>query len=136
MASYLEPEQRRVAPNIAAGSSPYALSASDVVEELGGDVSAGLDEQEVRRRLERDSPNTVPDQPTASVLVLLARQFADAMVWLLIGAAVVSFVIGEGLDGAIILAIVVVNGGFGACRRGGLSGRRGRCARCSSRGRS
>ena len=46
-------------------------------------MSAGLDEREVRQRLERDGPNTVPDQPTAPVLVVLARQFADAMVWLL-----------------------------------------------------
>ena len=94
------------------------MTAGDVATELGGDVSAGLDEREVQRRLQREGPNVVPEQPGASVFVLLARQFADAMVWLLIGAAVVSFVIGEGLDGAIILAIVVVNGGFGALQEG------------------
>jgi len=118
LASYREREQPRVAANLTAARSPYAMAAGDVVDRLGGDLSAGLDELEVKRRQERDGPNTVPEQPPASVFVLLARQFADAMVLLLVGAAVVSFVIGESLDGAIILAIVVVNGGFGAVQEG------------------
>ena len=57
------------------------------------------------------------------------------MVLLLIGATVVSFVIGENLDGFIILAIVVVNGSFGAFR-GARSMPRALSARCSSRMRS
>ena len=94
------------------------MTVGDVATELGGDMGAGLDEREVQWRMRREGPNVVPEQPPASVFVLLARQFADAMVWLLIGAAVVSFVIGERLDAAIILAIVVVNGGFGAWQEG------------------
>ncbi len=94
------------------------MTVGDVVEDLGGDVDAGLSEREVARRLEHDGPNAVPEEPPPSVISLFARQFADAMVLLLIGAAVVSFVIGESLDGAIILAIVVVNGVFGAVQEG------------------
>ena len=40
------------------------------------------------------------------------------MVLLLLGAAAISFAIGEGLDGAIILAIVVLNGVCGAVQEG------------------
>lgn len=99
-------------------SVPYATSAGEIVDELQSDASAGLNDQEARQRLERDGPNTVPEHPPASAFVLIGRQFADAMVLLLIGAAAVSFAIGESLDGAIILAIVVVNGGFGALQEG------------------
>lgn len=49
---------------------------------------------------------------------MLARQFIDSMVLLLLGAAAISFAIGEGLDGAIILAIVVLNGVCGAVQEG------------------
>ena len=118
VANYVEPEQRTVAPDLATANLAYAVAADDVVAQFGGDSSAGLDEPEAQRRLERDGPNSVPERPPASVFVLIARQFADAMVLLLIGATVVSFVIGENLDGFIILAIVVVNGGFGALQEG------------------
>ncbi|MHB1837183.1 MAG: cation-translocating P-type ATPase, partial [Solirubrobacteraceae bacterium] len=94
------------------------MTAAGVVKKLSADAVVGLGEREARRRLERDGPNLVPEQPAPSALVLLVKQFADAMVLLLIGAAVVSFAIGEGLDGSIILAIVVLNGGFGAVQEG------------------
>jgi len=41
---------------------------------------------------------------------MLASQFEDFMILVLIAAAVISGVIGEAADAAIILAIVVVNG--------------------------
>ncbi len=118
VARYVEPEQRTVAPDLTTANLAYAVAVDDVVAEFGGDSSAGLDEPEAQRRLERDGPNSVPERPPASVFVLVGRQFADAMVLLLIGATVVSFVIGENLDGFIILAIVLVNGGFGALQEG------------------
>ena len=66
---------------------------------LGSDPGAGLADEEARRRLERAGPNVVPERPPDSALVVVARQFADAMVMLLVVAAVVSFVIGESVDG-------------------------------------
>jgi Ca2+-transporting ATPase len=44
---------------------------------------------------------------------MLASQFEDFMILVLIAAAVISGVIGEAADAAIILSIVVVNGAIG-----------------------
>ena len=102
----------------AALDAPDAATADAVLAALGSDRRNGLPEGEARRRLDHDGPNVVPEQPPVPVIVLLARQFIDSMVLLLLGAAVISFAIGEGLDGAIILAIVVLNGVFGAVQEG------------------
>ena len=102
----------------AALDAPDAATADAVLAALGSDRRNGLPEGEARRRLDHDGPNVVPEQPPVPVIVLLARQFIDSMVLLLLGAAAISFAIGEGLDGAIILAIVVLNGVFGAVQEG------------------
>ena len=62
------------------------------------------------------------------------RQFADPLVGLLIAAAAVSFVIGEGIEAAAIGAIVLVNALLGFVQEAGPSGRCWRCAASSSAG--
>jgi Ca2+-transporting ATPase len=99
-------------------SDASALSATEVCEALGVDAAAGLDEAEAARRLGLDGPNRLRSEPPPSRLALLVRQFGNSMVLLLAGAAVISVAIGELLDAAVILAIVVANAVFGAIQEG------------------
>jgi P-type Ca2+ transporter type 2C len=99
-------------------SAAYALPAPEVCDELGVDAATGLGDAEAARRLSADGPNRVRSEPAPSRLALLARQFGNSMVLLLAGAAVISLAIGELLDAAVILAIVVANAVFGAVQEG------------------
>ena len=99
-------------------SSAFAVPASEVCDELGVDATAGLAEAEAARRLDLDGPNRLRHEPRPSRLALVARQFGNSMVLLLVGAAAISVAIGELLDAGVILAIVVANAVFGAIQEG------------------
>jgi P-type Ca2+ transporter type 2C len=89
-----------------------------LVRELGTDADRGLEEPEALRNLERDGPNRLPERAGPSRLAMLGRQLASPLVALLAGAAAVSFAIGEQLDAAIIVAIVVANSVLGYVQEG------------------
>ena len=97
-------------PCTAPGPPPawHALNASEALARLQSSPS-GLTQAEAAVRLLRDGPNALPEAKRHSLLVLFARQFADFMIGVLVVAAAVAFVIGEGIEAAAILAIVVLN---------------------------
>jgi Ca2+-transporting ATPase len=99
-------------------NDPHALHATDVCGALGVDAASGLSQAEAERRLGRDGRNELRHEPPPSRLALLARQFVNSMVLLLIVAAAISLAIGELLDAGVILAIVVANAAFGAVQEG------------------
>ena len=96
----------------------HAHPAADVCNALRVEQRSGLSEAEAARRLEAAGPNQLRTEPAPSRLALLARQFGNSMVLLLVGAAAISLSIGELLDAAVILAIVVANAIFGAVQEG------------------
>lgn len=73
---------------------------------------AGLTSAEVASRSAIFGPNAVRSHH-ASGWSVLARQLRSPLLWLLLGAALVSGVVGEGLDAAIIGAIVAASVGLG-----------------------
>jgi Ca2+-transporting ATPase len=77
------------------------------------DVQQGLTPSEVAQRLQQFGPNELRKGKTVSPLVLLAGQFSNLVIWVLIGAALVSVALGEVVDGIAILAIVVLNAVLG-----------------------
>src|SRR5215470_16651005 len=77
------------------------------------DVQHGLTSSEAARRLQHDGPNELRKGKTLSPLALLAAQFGSLVIWVLIGAALVSVALGEVVDGIAILAIVILNAVIG-----------------------
>jgi Ca2+-transporting ATPase len=58
-------------------------------------------------------PNRLPEKAKESPLLLFARQFTDLLIVILAIAAAVSGLLGEWLDAAAILAIIILNGVIG-----------------------
>ncbi len=81
--------------------------------ELRTDLHAGLTEREAKDRLAQQGPNELPEAPPASPLALFVAQFKNLIVWVLIGAAVVSGLLQEWLDAAAILTIIWLNACLG-----------------------
>lgn len=69
----------------------------------------GLSSVEANRRLAEHGPNEIQREKSASPWAILAAQLKGAMIWLLLGASVVSAVLGEVVEAVAIGAIVVLN---------------------------
>ena len=89
-------------------SSPDALAAA-----LHTSFDGGLSDHEARQRIQREGPNELPEAQPPSLLKLFFSQFTSVIVWVLIGAAVISGLLEDWLDAAAILAIVLLNGVLG-----------------------
>ncbi len=97
--------------------------ACAVVDELGREfgvvLADGLAEAEAEaaaaaaERLLHHGPNELPEAPPPSPWSILGAQFTSLIVWVLIGAAIISGLLGEWVDTGAILAIVFLNGLLG-----------------------
>lgn len=87
-----------------AGRSPEA-----VCQQLGSDPSRGLTAAEAAKRLEAYGPNRLHEPPPRTLWQKLYDQLKEVLVLILIGAAVISGILGEWLDAGVILLIVLLN---------------------------
>jgi Ca2+-transporting ATPase len=98
----------------AAVTNPHALPAASVLDELGGDKRNGLATTEAESRLDQIGPNRIEEDQGPSRLQLLARQFTDVLVLILIAAALISgLLLGDWVEALVIVAIVIINAAIG-----------------------
>ncbi|MBI5347072.1 MAG: cation-transporting P-type ATPase [Candidatus Aenigmarchaeota archaeon] len=90
----------------------YTISPEQAMKNLGTSVK-GLDESEAASRLEKYGLNMVDSGKKISLLKILFEQFTSILIIILIAASIISFFIGNAIDAAVILAIVILNGLFG-----------------------
>jgi Ca2+-transporting ATPase len=90
----------------------HTLSPHDVMQQLGV-ASDGLTTEEVQKRLDQFGHNQLTEAPRPGFLSLLWDQLKDFVVMLLIVASVISILLGETIDAAAIMAIVVLNAVLG-----------------------
>ena len=86
----------------------HTLSSREVLQDLG--VAAnGLSAEEAQKRLEQFGPNQLSEARRPGFLSMLWDQFKDFVVLLLIAASLISIFLGEIVDAAAIMSIVVLN---------------------------
>jgi Ca2+-transporting ATPase len=90
----------------------YRLSADETLALLGSSA-AGLSGDEARRRFADHGANAIVEAPARSTLALLAAQFVEVPIMVLLGAAVISLLIGHWTDAGVIAAILLLNAGIG-----------------------
>jgi Ca2+-transporting ATPase len=73
----------------------------------------GLSSSDAARRLAELGPNEIQREEVTSAFALVVRQFASPVVWLLLGACVLSAGLGEIADTVAIGAIVMLNAAIG-----------------------
>ncbi|MFA6588085.1 MAG: cation-transporting P-type ATPase [Patescibacteria group bacterium] len=71
--------------------------------------SKGLNGLEVDERLKNYGENKLPNKEGVNSLRTLVRQFESSLVIILLVAAVISFALGDKLDGSVILAAIALN---------------------------
>src|SRR5688500_8937665 len=85
----------------------HSVSAHEVVLLLGTDPHRGLTDAEASRRLKRFGPNTLPTAARGGGLRRILRQFHNPLIYVLIAAGVVTAVLGEFVDSAVIFGVVL-----------------------------
>lgn len=94
------------------GAPYWSRPAIEVLQECRSRPT-GLTSTEARNGLSRHGPNTFADHWREQALAVLLRQFRNPLVLILIVAAIVSGVVGEGREAVVIGAIILASCGLG-----------------------
>jgi len=86
----------------------YNLSEKEVLAELKV-TERGLSSEEAASRLKIYGPNTIHEEAHVHPFVIFLGQFKSPIVWILIGAMIISFIVDEMVDFYVIGAIVILN---------------------------
>ncbi|MCL2717664.1 MAG: cation-translocating P-type ATPase [Lachnospiraceae bacterium] len=88
----------------------YTKTITETLNELNSDINCGLTESEAGKRLAENGPNRLLSQKKKSLLLRILAQFKDFLVIILIIAAIISVIAGDGLkDAIIIVGILIIN---------------------------
>lgn len=90
----------------------YTNTKEDVLKTLNTSPE-GISDTEAAQRRKQHGPNRLKEKRKKSPLKMLFRQFSETMVLILIGASVLSFILGETTEGVAIMAIVLLFGFLG-----------------------
>ncbi|MGD8628353.1 MAG: HAD-IC family P-type ATPase, partial [bacterium] len=93
-------------------SEPSARPVEDLFRDLGSSAN-GLGSGEARRRLAEYGRNELRKAAGEHWLRKLLAQFNSPVIWILVGAVVVSLVVGDAVDALVIGIILVLNAALG-----------------------
>ncbi len=87
----------------------HALNIEEVLENLVTTIHEGLTSAEAKARLEKNGLNQLTEAPRPSFLMMVLEQLKSFVVLLLIGASIISAILGEWVDASAIISIVILN---------------------------
>ncbi|MDF2801832.1 MAG: ATPase [Anaerocolumna sp.] len=91
----------------------FSKSQDEVLRELNVNPLTGLSSKEADERLLKYGANKLKGKPKKSLLILFFSQLKDMLIYVLLGAAVVTIFIHEYVDAFIILFVVILNAVIG-----------------------
>lgn len=90
-------------------SQPHAREGTLILERLESHGRNGLTDDAAEQRLIEFGPNELPRQGGPSAWRVMVSQFRNPLIYVLLGAAAITLIIGHGVDAAVILGVVVIN---------------------------
>ncbi|MCH2037823.1 MAG: HAD-IC family P-type ATPase, partial [Rickettsiales bacterium] len=95
----------------------HSLESSEVITMLDSSVD-GLSSDQASDRLKEVGPNRLPEPPKKSALVRFLLHFHNILIYVLLGAAVITAFLDHLIDSFVILAVVLVNAIIGFLQEG------------------
>jgi len=96
----------------------HALSREEVLEELDSGLEKGLSSEQAAKRQEKYGPNQLAEGKKTTFWEMVYDQLNNFVIIMLMAAAVISALVGEPVDSAAIVAIVVLNTVLGVVQEG------------------
>jgi Ca2+-transporting ATPase len=87
----------------------FSKSKEEVLKEFEVDPLSGLTSDEAKTRLNKYGENKLKGKPKKSFIKLFLSQLQDMLIYVLLGAAVITVAIGEYVDFIIIVLVVLLN---------------------------
>ncbi|NLZ39532.1 MAG: cation-translocating P-type ATPase [Firmicutes bacterium] len=91
----------------------FTKSQEEVLQELNVERAVGLTDEEAQKRLEQYGENKLKGKPKKSILALFFAQLQDMLIYVLLGATLITILIQEYVDALIILLVVILNAVIG-----------------------
>ncbi len=91
----------------------WHLAADEIARHLSTDLKAGLSQDEAAQRLALYGPNELKESKGRGPVAIFLDQFKSLIIWVLVGAALVSGFLQEWVDALAILTIVLLNAFLG-----------------------
>lgn len=91
----------------------FSKSKGKVLKEFDVNPQTGLTNEEAAKRLGKYGENKLKGKPKRSLISLFFSQLKDMLIYVLLGASVITIAIGEYVDAIIILTVVVLNAVIG-----------------------
>jgi magnesium-transporting ATPase (P-type) len=91
----------------------HTLAGDEVVDRLETDAEHGLSSDEAEHRLEQHGPNELGGEEGTPWWRTLVDQFRSPLIYILIVAAIVTFLLGDYIDTAAIAAVLALNATIG-----------------------
>lgn len=110
----MEPRRSADGSTAAPGASEswHATSADDLLAYLESGPN-GLSSDDARERLTRFGPNAIEITEPVSAWRILIAQFRGVIVYLLGAAAIIALLLGDPLDAAAVIAVLLINAAIG-----------------------
>jgi len=94
-------------------TSPYTLQLSTLLKNLQTDPETGLSQEEGINRLSTYGKNLLPEPEKVSLVKLFFKQFANFMIYILLGAVALSLFLRDYKDAILIGLVIIVNACIG-----------------------
>jgi Ca2+-transporting ATPase len=91
------------------GNGWYSLVCEEVVHQLKSSTDKGLASSEAEHRLQSNGPNQLTEAKPITFWQMVWEQLNSFVIWLLIGASLISAFLGDYVEAGVIIAIVVLN---------------------------
>lgn len=87
----------------------FDIHSQEALTKLSVDLKTGLSESEAKNRLQKYGENKLNSQVKKTVVKLFLSQINDVMIYILLGAAIISIFMHEYSDAVIILIVILIN---------------------------
>jgi Ca2+-transporting ATPase len=87
----------------------HTMSSTNVVERLETQIESGLSSKEVKSRQEKFGPNELTEAPPTTFWEMLWAQINSFVIYMLLGAAIISALLGDFTEAIAIMLIVILN---------------------------
>lgn len=91
----------------------YTKTKEDVLKELLVDPNEGLTDEEANKRQQQYGANKLTAKKKKSILQMFFNQLRDWLIYVLMAAVIITLFMGEYIDSAIILAVIIINAVLG-----------------------
>ena len=87
----------------------HTMSGTDALQELETPPEEGLSTEQVKERQEKFGLNELTEAPPTTFWAMLWAQINNFVIYMLLGAAIISLLLGDEIEAIAIIAIVILN---------------------------